>query len=83
MIYPILFNARQAIELGLKETIRLGNRLLDRDGSYPKHHELAPLWQIAKGLLAEAASLHDPEALDEEVTGAFEELIEALDTVDP
>ena len=83
LIYPILFNARQAIELGLKETIRLGNRLLDRDGSYPKHHELAPLWQIAKGLLAEAASLHDPEALDEEVTGAFEELIEALDTVDP
>ena len=83
LIYPILFNARQAIELGLKETIRLGNRLLDRDGSYPKHHKLAPLWQIAKDLLAEAAAVHDPEALDEEATRAFEELIEALDTVDP
>ncbi|MCY4370945.1 MAG: hypothetical protein OXF41_16355 [bacterium] len=83
LIYPILFNARQAIELGLKETIRLGNRLLNRDGPYPKRHELTPLWQMAKGLLAEAASVHDPEALDEEATGAFEELIKALNTVDP
>ena len=34
LIYPILFNARQAIELGLKEIIRLADRLLDRQDPY-------------------------------------------------
>ena len=40
LIYPILFNARQAIELGLKEIIRLADRLLDRQDPYqllPSH----------------------------------------------
>ena len=83
LIYPILFNARQAIELGLKEAIGLGNRLLDRDGSYPKHHKLLCLWQIAEELITEAEAIHCPGVMDQEATRAFDALIKALDTVDP
>ena len=66
LIYPILFNARQAIELGLKEIIRLGDRLLNLDDPYyssplPLGHQLRPLWDKAKDRIARVEASFDPE----------------------
>ena len=88
LIYPILFNARQSIELELKEIIRIASRLLGHSDSYPKDHpirwhKLIPLWEIAKQLLEEAESLHDPGVSDEETTQAFEVLLRELHSADP
>jgi len=83
LIYPILFTARQAIELGLKEIILCGNRLLDRDDPYPISHDLCRIWKIAKALLADAEALHHPGASDDEATTAFEDLVMQLSAADP
>ena len=83
LIYPILFTARLAIELGLKEIILCGNRLLGRDDPYPISHDLCCLWKMAKTLLADAEALHHPGASDEEATTAFKDLIEQLSAADP
>lgn len=88
LIYPILFNARQAIELELKAIVRIADRVLGRSSSYPKDHpirchKLIPLWRIAKDLLKEVESLHDPGVSEEEETQAFEVLLHQLHSADP
>ena len=83
LIYPILFTARHAIELGLKEIILCGNRLLDQDNPNLIRHDLRYLWKIAKPLLAEVEALHQPGASEDEATTAFEDMINELSTADP
>lgn len=83
LIYPILFTARQAIELGLKEIILGGSRLMGRDEPDLICHDLRYLWKIAKTLLADAEALHHPGASDEAATTAFEDLIKQLSAADP
>lgn len=83
LIYPILFTARQAIELGLKEIILRGNRLLGREDPYPNSHDLCRPWKMAKTLLADAEAIHQPGASDGQATTAFEELIKQLSAADP
>lgn len=83
LIYPILFTARHAIELGLKEIILCGNRLLDQDNPNLIRHDLRYLWKVAKPLLAEVEALHQPGASEEEATTAFEDLINELSAADP
>lgn len=77
LIYPILFTARQAIELGLKEIILLGTRLSDTNESYPTSHDIWRLWEIARGVLATAGA-----SLDDD-TDAFESLVKQLHAADP
>ena len=91
VIYPILFNARQAIELGLKEVILLGDRLLNLDDPYyasplPLGHQLRPLWDKAKGRIAQVGTSLDPGALDDHYhrsAAEFERLLLQLDSADP
>ncbi len=51
LVYPIVFNYRQYLELKLKEIIWRGRELLDKDGRYPTHHKLNDLWNTAKQLM--------------------------------
>jgi hypothetical protein len=51
LVYPILFNYRQYIELRLKEIIWSGRMLLDQEGRFPLSHNIANLWTIAKQLM--------------------------------
>jgi len=83
LIYPILFTARQAIELGLKEIILAGSRLMGRGEPDLISHDLGHLWELAKILLADAEALHHPGASDEAATTAFEDLIKQLSAADP
>ena len=91
MIYPILFNARQAIELGLKEIIQLADQLLNlEDPSYsnplPWGHQLRPLWKKAQDRIARVEACHDPGALGDhydQSAVAFERLLHQLDSADP
>ena len=76
LIFPILFNARQAIELALKEIIVIGMRLGHTE-PYPMTHNLLMLWEVANGVLVAAG------ADDQESTGAFEVLLRELHVADP
>jgi len=52
LVYPILFNYRQYLELALKGIVRDARRLFDIDGGAPLGHDLRKLWEIASPLLA-------------------------------
>ncbi|WP_417382174.1 hypothetical protein [Gimesia sp.] len=54
LVYPICFLYRHALELQIKNIIRIGRKLLDKQGGHPSHHKLSDLWPLAKGLLREA-----------------------------
>ncbi len=45
LVFPIVFNYRQYLELRLKELISASGRLLDRDHSIPNDHDLLKLWR--------------------------------------
>jgi hypothetical protein len=51
LVFPIVFNYRQYIELRLKEIIWSGRTLHDQGGRYPLNHNIADLWSTAKQLL--------------------------------
>lgn len=75
LIFPILFNARQAIELALKEIVVIGARLGDTE-PYSMNHNLLTLWEAANRVLVEAG------ADEEESTAAFEALLRELHVAD-
>lgn len=54
LVYPICYLYRHHLELQIKQIIRTGRRLLDKDGDVPPHHKLADLWPLAKSLIREA-----------------------------
>ena len=88
LIYPILFNARQAIELQLKETIRLADRILGREDPYPqKHpmweHNLRHLWEKAEDRITRVEECCDPGASNAQHTRSFGKLLHDLDRADP
>lgn len=51
LVYPILFNYRQYIELTLKWLIRDARQLLDEPGGTPAGHTLENLWNTTRPLL--------------------------------
>ncbi len=59
LVYPILFNYRQYIELALKGIIRDARRLLDERGGAPTGHVLTDLWNTARPLLFQLAPATD------------------------
>jgi hypothetical protein len=59
LVYPILFNYRQYVELSLKGIIRDARRLLDERGNAPNGHVLTNLWNTARPLLFRIAPAPD------------------------
>lgn len=53
MVFPIVFLYRHYLELGLKNLIRQGRRLLDVDRPVPQGHRIDELWRICSALLQE------------------------------
>lgn len=51
LVFPIIFNYRQYIELRLKEIIWSARTLHDQNGRYPRNHNVADLWATAKQIL--------------------------------
>lgn len=47
LVFPICFLYRQYIELRLKEIIKSGRSLLDENGTFPQHHKIQHLWELA------------------------------------
>lgn len=50
LIYPMVFVYRQYIELRLKEIIKEGRILLGEHSSFPEHHKILDLWNVAKNI---------------------------------
>lgn len=70
LVYPIVFNYRQYIELRLKELIRVGRRLVNRPEPFRRTHNLWDLWSICRDLIAEIethGSQDDLEAVGEAI----------------
>lgn len=91
LIYPILFNARQAIELGIKEIICLADRLHNLEDSchsspLPLGHRLGGLWEKAKALIDQVDESYDAAELDNDYQRSaceFQRLLHQLDDIDP
>jgi hypothetical protein len=66
LVYPILFLYRQYLELLLKDTLRMAQRLQEVEGEMPMHHRLDALWQELHRLLIQI-SPGDSEAELKEV----------------
>jgi hypothetical protein len=70
LVFPIVFNYRQYIELQSKQLIRLGRRLLDKYEPFPRTHNLQALWSICRALISEiepSGSEADLEAVDDAI----------------
>ena len=76
LVYPIIFNYRQYIELALKGVIRDARKLLDERGGAPTGHVLTDLWSTARPLLWRIA----PNKADLDTAG---ESIKRFAAVDP
>jgi hypothetical protein len=77
LVYPIAFLYRHHLELRLKELIREGSLLLDRECELRKTHDLSKLWPQCRSIVKEVW----PEGSDSELD-AIEECIEEFSTVD-
>lgn len=83
LIYPILYLARHAVELGLKHMISLLQQILN-DAPAPRPvHGLGRLWSQAKPLLRSAGiMLHHPGILESDGVLGFAQLVAELDEID-
>lgn len=78
LIYPVVFNYRQFIELRLKELIMMGYRLLDINKDFANEHSLLKLWVTYKNdILANIGNV-EPEILNN-----VERTISQFNTEDP
>lgn len=48
LVFPICFLYRHYIELRLKEIITSGRSFLDENDTFPQHHKIQHLWELAK-----------------------------------
>ncbi len=70
IVFPIVFNYRQYIELRLKKLIRDGRRLLDEQEPFPRTHDLQKLWSSCRDLISKIepnGSKADIEAVDDAI----------------
>ncbi len=63
LVYPMIFLWRQAIELQLKDLIRLRGQLEGRANWHRGHHDLAKLWEEARPIIAGLGPSDAPEFL--------------------
>jgi len=70
LVFPIVFNYRQYLELRCKEIISVGRILAGEDGEFPKTHNLKTLWILSRSILANgepSTDESDLEAIDETI----------------
>lgn len=68
LIFPIIFNYRQYLELHLKKMIWDCKRLFNEQPDFSKTHDLNKLWEDCRRLLEKVEpkiEIHDLEAVDE------------------
>ena len=68
LVFPIVFNYRQYVELRCKEIIMLGKLLADEDPQFPNSHNLRLLWDTCRLMITTheaSASQTDLEAVEE------------------
>lgn len=78
LVYPIVFNYRQYVELSLKSIIVDARRLLDEPGSAPLTHNLLTLWNTARPLLLGA----EPKG-EQTVIANVDACLKRFDQLDP
>lgn len=64
LVFPIAFLYRQYIELQLKLIIRESRVFLDEGASFPEHHKINDLWNIANSLMKKLIKDHDQTISD-------------------
>ena len=70
LVFPIVFNYRQYLELRCKEIIRAGKMLANEAAEFPITHDLERLWTLCREIIADSepsASKTDFEAIDESI----------------
>ena len=70
LVFPIVFNYRQYIELRLKELIIFGRILSDEAPEFPCTHNLRTLWNTCRSIIADGAigaTETDLEAIDDAI----------------
>ena len=79
LIYPLIFNYRQYLELRLKELLIMGNKYVETGEDFPDEHGLTKLWLIYRTkLLPQIESSIEDQILDN-----VERLINEFNTKDP
>jgi hypothetical protein len=71
LVFPIVFNYRQYLELRLKELIFVGRQLSNEAPEFPATHNLRDLWNICRPIIAEpdlGATETDFEAIDDAIS---------------
>jgi hypothetical protein len=82
LIYPIVFNYRQWLELTLKMIIRDGNVLLENDIDFPITHELGRLWVLARKVILDLGDTIGLNESGKEIIDITEEITRELDVKD-
>jgi hypothetical protein len=70
LVFPIVFNYRQYLEVRCKEIIMLGKLLANEEPEFPNHHNLSVLWATCRSMITtheSSASEMDLEAVDESI----------------
>jgi len=78
LVFPIVFNYRQYLEVRCKEIIMLGKLLSDEMPEFPHKHTLRVLWDTCRPIIA----AHEPSASETDLE-AIDEAIAEFDVVDP
>ena len=79
LVYPLIYNYRQFLELRLKELILMGHTYIETDGDFPDERSLTKLWNIYRNeLLPQIDSTIEKDTLDN-----VEKLINELNSIDP
>lgn len=78
LIYPMVFNYRQFLELRLKELIIMGYKYLGINQDFSDEHSLIKLWNTYKNEI-----LPDIEKIDEQLLDNMERLICQFNSEDP
>ena len=71
LVFPIVFNYRQYLEVRLKELIIVGRQLSCEAPDFPTTHNLRDLWNICRPIIAESnvgATETDLEAIDDAIS---------------
>jgi hypothetical protein len=78
VIYPLVFNYRQFIELRLKELIIMGYKYLDQNKDFADEHSLTSLWNTYRNEI-----LLELEEIEKETLDSVEKIINEFNSEDP
>lgn len=78
LIYPLIFNYRQFLELRLKELIIMGYKYLDSEEDFAYEHNLKKLWNTYRNKI-----LPEIENIEKNILDNVERIISQFNSVDP